>query len=41
MKFVTKPIQQCLPHRRHVDTLRSEIKHSNFLHMWKNMQTTF
>jgi len=39
MKFATKPIRQYPSHLRHVATLPWEIKNSNFLQMWKKMQT--
>jgi len=38
-KFATKPIRHCPPHLRHVATLSWKIGKSNFLQMWKKMQT--
>jgi len=39
MKVATKSIWQCPPHLRHFATLPWEIKNSNFLQMWKKVQT--
>jgi len=39
MKFATKPIRQYPPHLRYVATLPEEIKNSNFLQIWKKMQS--
>jgi len=39
MKFATKRIKFYPPHLRHVATLPWEIKNSNFLQIWKKMQT--
>ena len=39
MKFATKFIRHYPPHLRHVATLPWEIKNSNFLQIWKKMQT--
>ena len=38
IKVVTKPIRHYPPHLRYIATLPWEIKDSNFLQMWKNMQ---
>jgi len=37
-KFATKPVWHYPSHLRHVSTLPSEIKNSNFLQMWKKTQ---
>jgi len=39
MKFAIKPIGDYPPHLRHVATLPWETKNSNFLQVWKKMQT--
>ena len=39
MKFAIKAIWQYPPNLRHVATLPWEIKHSNFLQIWKKKQT--
>jgi len=39
MKFATKFIWHYPSHLRHVATLSWEITDSNFLQMWKKMQT--
>ena len=39
MKFATKYIRNCPSHLRHAATLPWEIKNSNFLQIWKKMQT--
>ena len=39
MKFATKLIRHYPPHLRHVATLPWEMKNSNFLQMWKKVQT--
>ena len=39
LKFATKPVQQYPPHLRYVAPLPWEIKTSNFLQIWKKIQT--
>ena len=39
MKFATKPIRHYPPHLGRVATQPWEIKNSNFLQIWKKMQT--
>jgi len=39
MKFATKPMHHCARHIRYVAALPWKMKNSNFLQMWKKMQS--